>query len=99
ELQFGIFALHPLALLLLPLLFFSMSPTTRGQVRELQALQAETGLTEERELAQISASRSGSSPLKAGGSTDLGHDKATRADVETLLAEEIHDRRSKSGDL
>ncbi|KAJ6498148.1 hypothetical protein C8R47DRAFT_320711 [Mycena vitilis] len=76
-----------------------MSPTTRGQVRELQALQAETELTEERELAQISASRSGSSPLESGGGTDLGHDKATRADVETLLAEEIHDRRSKSGDL
>ncbi|KAJ6512926.1 hypothetical protein C8R45DRAFT_1153388 [Mycena sanguinolenta] len=58
-----------------------------------------TELTKERVAAQESALKTNSTPVKSGGATDLGINVLTRAHVEIQLAQEIHARRSKSGDL
>ncbi|KAJ7683973.1 hypothetical protein B0H17DRAFT_1073148 [Mycena rosella] len=60
---------------------------------------ASAELSKERDMAQASASKTDSTPVKSGGSTDMGINKLTRAHVEVHLAEELHSRRSKSSDL
>ncbi|KAJ7463139.1 hypothetical protein B0H11DRAFT_2310411 [Mycena galericulata] len=58
-----------------------------------------TTIAEERRTAQASASNTGATPVKSGGGTEIGLDKVRRAHVDLHLAQELHDRRSKSGDL